>query len=504
LDDNRRFWHSSDVPPWIRELRGAARSQIALLADDYCRSYLPALEGTTDPRNRSIDQDPPWIVGGHQPELFHPGVWFKNILIDQLAKETNSLGFHAIIDHDLLRSASVRVPARDPDRNMAFATTVPLPLSRPTTPDPYLPWNDWRIDPSQIDEASQQIQRALRSIGLKQSMVPDFFQQLRTTGPDIDAAQALSQVRHRIEHRHGISNREFPMSQLCRTVSWRVFLTHCVANASELHAIYNHCLDEYRNAEGITNPTQPVPRLGRQESWVELPFWLRLPGQYARHRMWVECESARCRVAAQPNDYGRVRDWNDGFPDDSWIIWPRALMTTLFLRVFLADLFVHGIGGGQYDRLTDRIIERFLRIQPPKFVTCTATLWLEFSEIEELTEDHLARLSADLEREHHMLRSAPERFLNLDHTNEKRLWENHRHWIASIPPRGQRKSWHAEMKGLKSSIAAAVEDHRIDWQRRKQAHDGLLSQRRILQSREFAYILFGEQNLFDRLGHLAR
>ena len=25
-----------------------------------------------------------WLVAGHQPELFHPGVWAKNILIDQL------------------------------------------------------------------------------------------------------------------------------------------------------------------------------------------------------------------------------------------------------------------------------------------------------------------------------------------------------------------------------------------------------------------------------------
>ncbi len=36
---------------------------------------------------------------------------------------------------------------------------------------------------------------------------------------------------------------------------------------------------------------------------------------------------------------------------------PRALTTTLFLRTFIADLFIHGIGGGQYDRLTDRIVE---------------------------------------------------------------------------------------------------------------------------------------------------
>ena len=37
----------------------------------------------------------------------------------------------------------------------------------------------------------------------------------------------------------------------------------------------------------------------------------------------------------------------------------RALTTTMFARLFLADLFIHGIGGGIYDELTDRIIERY-------------------------------------------------------------------------------------------------------------------------------------------------
>ena len=37
----------------------------------------------------------------------------------------------------------------------------------------------------------------------------------------------------------------------------------------------------------------------------------------------------------------------------------RALTTTLFARLLLADLFLHGIGGGKYDELTDELMRRF-------------------------------------------------------------------------------------------------------------------------------------------------
>jgi hypothetical protein len=39
-------------------------------------------------------------------------------------------------------------------------------------------------------------------------------------------------------------------------------------------------------------------------------------------------------------------------------------------------LFVHGIGGAKYDRITDRIIERYYGMAPPAFACVSATLRL--------------------------------------------------------------------------------------------------------------------------------
>ncbi len=197
----------------------------------------------------------PWILGGHQPELFHPGVWFKNVLIHQLARETGSIGLHAIVDHDLARSTlsssvSLAATAVDAHRNSSPA------LAHPDTTETLLPWNAWTIDPAKIPAVTDAIREALHSVGIVASMAPEFFQQLASTKPGLDAAIAFSQVRHRIERNHGIENGEFPISALCRTEAWAQFVTYCLQHAVELNAIYNDCLDEYRQREGITNPTQ--------------------------------------------------------------------------------------------------------------------------------------------------------------------------------------------------------------------------------------------------------
>ena len=500
LNANHAFWSSGEVPSWIRDLRGAARRQLAPVAREYTNSYL---SGPLVPESE-LRENRTWIVGGHQPELFHPGVWFKNILIDRLAKETASVGLHAIVDHDLLRTATLRVPTRDTQRHIAHATLIPLPLAKPSTPDALLPWNAWQVDGSKIDRVCDEIQRALGSVGIQKSMASDFFHQLGNVDQSINAAVALSQVRHRMERRHGVGNWEFPISHLCGTAAWRTFVAHCVSHAKELNHTYNTCLEEYRAGAGITNPAQPVPRLGRQGEWVELPFWIRLPGQFTRYRMWVEFTGSRCRVAIDPGNDGTVIDWNDRFWDASWVVWPRALMTTLFLRVFVADVFVHGIGGGQYDRLTDTIIERFLRLKPPGFVTCTSTLWLEFPHADRCSDDQLAAQGASLERERQRLRSAPEHYLAWNQPDEKNLWEEHQRLRSAIPPRGQKKAWHVAMTSLKSKISAAVESHRRDWDHRKNALEARVLEQRILQSREFSYVLFEESDLFARLLTLAK
>ena len=67
---------------------------------------------------------------------------------------------------------------------------------------------------------------------------------------------------------------------------------------------------------------------------------------------------------------------------------PRALMTTMFARLFLGDWFVHGAGGAKYDRLTDRLIEAFFGMNATKYAAITATFHLPVAVPQEGLADY--------------------------------------------------------------------------------------------------------------------
>jgi hypothetical protein len=47
----------------------------------------------------------------------------------------------------------------------------------------------------------------------------------------------------------------------------------------------------------------------------------------------------------------------------------------MFIRLLLADQFVHGIGGARYDQVTDKLIARHFGLAPPRFAVTTATMY---------------------------------------------------------------------------------------------------------------------------------
>jgi hypothetical protein len=55
---------------------------------------------------------------------------------------------------------------------------------------------------------------------------------------------------------------------------------------------------------------------------------------------------------------------------------PKALALTLYTRLFVADFFVHGVGGGRYDQVTDEVIRRYFRVEPPAFGVASMTMYL--------------------------------------------------------------------------------------------------------------------------------
>jgi hypothetical protein len=529
LAQNIELFRSSKTPAWIRELRCQVRTSALETSQRYLAEYSASLfhrhcnnvPRPTELSSQRSDLEVPWIVGGHQPELFHPGVWFKNFVIDSIAKESGGIGLHTIIDHDLARAASIRVPKRDTFSGRLVQTACDLPICRSdaTRTVHQTPWHSARIDRAGLRRTLREITDSLSSLGIQNPIAVDFWGHMEQMHDGTEAAIAFSQYRHSLEIKHGLSNLELPFSRLATSEPWQAFLHHCIVHGEKLHEIYNASLQEYRAEEKISNPTQPVPPLSSRDGWFELPFWLYKIDSNVRQRLWALPDPSggnRWSLGSglNPSVFDWVIDWSTdpdrskkawvGYLRDGICVRPRALLTTMFLRCFMADLFVHGIGGGVYDRLTDAIIQRFLQMPAPSYLTCTATEWLTMSEIPEMDTKALHGQRQALHRQSQLLRSRPELFLEPNDAMDAELRMHQDTLIATVPPRGSKKRWHREITNVKTRILERVAAIRKENEEQLQRIEQRVHELRYLNSREYSFILFPESTLLPSLRQMSR
>jgi len=132
---------------------------------------------------------------------------------------------------------------------------------------------------------------------------------------------------------------------------------------------------------------------------------------------------------------------------------PKAITLTMFARLCLGDLFVHGVGGGRYDRVTDAIAEDLFGCAPTPYVVATATLHLPLpGEASGDERRGLERLLGDL-------RHNPDRHLR-DVTAAQRglvdeKWELIRA-VETMRPGADRRAATRRIREVNAQLAEAV------------------------------------------------
>ena len=197
----------------------------------------------------------------------------------------------------------------------------------------------------------------------------------------------LAQARHQLEGQWGLQTLELPQSVVCGSEPFHWFLVHLIANIERFRDCYNQAVQEYRRANRIRNAAHPVPDLVAEGPWIEAPLWIWTAEQPQRRRVFVCRRGREILVSDRAGQELRLPLTVDGDATDAverlmaWSrqgvkIRSRALVTTLWARLALSDLFLHGIGGAKYDQVTDRLIETFFGLAPPGIMVLSATLYL--------------------------------------------------------------------------------------------------------------------------------
>jgi hypothetical protein len=491
LHDNRL--RLSELAAWSGDLdfaayRQAARAEIVQAAYDYTRQY-------ADVPAPQLDPAAPLFVSGHQPQLFHPGVWYKNFLLSKLADAHGGLSLNLVIDSDVARSVAIAVPSGSVDSPRLES----VPFDRPTM---QVPFEERTIaDRGLFDSFGKRAAAAIAPL------VPDPY--VRQYWPlavaQANAGQhlglALSQSRHQQEIAWGSTNYELPQSRLCRTNAYRQFIWQLIGQARLLAEHYNAAVEAYRRTGRIRNAAHPVPNLLIDDDGVELPLWLWTAEMPERRRVFIErrgsdltlTDRQQIRLTLSTAQHGSTATATEQLADweaQGIKLRTRALANTLFARLAFADLFVHGIGGAKYDHVTDTIIGGLLGIEPPHYLTATATLRLPVPRPGVSTED--TRLLAQRLRE---LEFHAERWISDDDAPAQQLAAEKRRLIAlPISPKAARPRCQA-IRAVNQALQPHVANLRNELLTERSQLQDLLRTEKLLASREYAFCLYPAEQL---------
>jgi hypothetical protein len=324
----------------------------------------------------------------------------------------------------------------------------------------------------------------------------------RGASGESNLGRRIAQGRHRLEAAWGNDTLELPQSAVCGLREFGWFAAHMLAHLPRFRTAYNDALESYRRAHGLRNRAHPVPDLDQSDGWLEAPFWIwsaedprRMP-LFACQRSGELLISDRGRrtfslsLTADGDAAVAVEQLED-LAARGIKIRTRALATTLFARLLLSDLFLHGIGGAKYDQVTNQIAQQFFGFELPDFAAVSATLRLPICCSESSDEQYHLRQKL---RE---LNFHPERFLDGDANAAivPEIVAEKRRWISAPKTSDNARVRHEAIGAANSALQPYIAPQRQHLQERLKESAARQHACSILRSRDYSFALFPRENL---------
>ncbi|MCC9641455.1 hypothetical protein LOC71_04155 [Rhodopirellula sp. JC740] len=488
-------------------LRKDARRQIVADARRYTSAYRDVSSvalGACAPNSASCR---PIVMAGHQPTLFHPGVWFKNHTLQKIAGNCGALPINLVIDNDAASARSIRVPRL---KDLMAGTGDESNRRRGT-------WETVAYDAG--GESLPYEQAAIRDVelfqhfdsGVRRSIAPlvgdpcvtELWKHAREAIARCNIAGcALAQARHALEAEMGWQTLELPLGVAVRGVPFARFVMEIIDDIERFQDIYNSSAEHYRAWHGIRSSAHPVPNLARRDDWFEMPLWVYGNSHPQRRGVWVRREGDQYRISDAPHvgatsasnvsllvsatDRDLAAEQIAEAASPELKIRPRALVTTMFSRLVLSDLFLHGIGGGKYDQLADRILSQFFRITPPALQVVSGTIRLPGQSPDPTREDKRQQLL----RKERELQFQGENWLDPENPHQKALRDQKIALLEQMPTSGSRAAWHHQVTRLNTQISAELTAKRKETRAQRLRLEQDAATERILCSRELSFCLF--------------
>jgi len=474
--------------------RKRCRAELLEAACTYTQRILPA----SGPRSQKSCV----IAAGHQPGWHHCGIWVKQVAVSNLARTMGGTALHLMVDHD------------DCDTTMLLPDCTPGGL--------------WRLKQVNITTSQEHVAPEVRRPALrikKKAFIEKVMSHNRSgfcgcvwSKLDLSIlenekrsdciADTVTYLQALLNRALGLQILYLPVSQLCKSDAFERFVISIVTDAARFAGSYNRAAATGAD-HGNKNKHQAVTtlELNEQTGQVELPFWL-LAENGERARLYAVQRMDGCvRIGTRDNNLCSLDSKCINSPQAGltnmlrqfrYRLRPKAVSLTLFVRLFLADWFVHGIGGAGYEHITDHIITDYYGIEPLSFGIITMNMNLDVPDRSRCSAPSVRQLRHKLRE----IRYSPEKFVaaTLREKEPAKSMIAQKHRLIrnakdrSMPARLRRAAW-CSIAEVNEKLLTLADAQRLQLEKRLAATEALERSRQIADYRGYFFGLFPESRL---------
>ena len=501
----------------FKEVRKKSRKEVVGKALSFSKKFDPDIGEKINPAYQYI------IQSGHQPVFFHPGVWIKNIFLNELIKSPlldKCLGLNIILDNDICKGLNFSLPALSPTGNLKLERVNFLsPTLAPNLPFEEYPCPSLEL----ITKFNRDVIHRLKSLESENKNILNNFKIFTRCLENSSRLCSQNYKRANLGEFLGLARRlyeqdikpaylEILFSQICNSDEFLSFFLEITKNIESFSKIYNNKLDEYRKLFKIRNRAQPSPNLIIKENLIETPFWIWKEGDQ-RRKIFILREKEGNYL--YNDSYGKIflkekdslkslSSLKTFLKEKKLKIRPKALLLTLYNRLFISDLFIHGLGGAKYDLVTDEIIREFFKVEPPRFLVISCTLYPYFKSSPGVSDFKIPALKKKIRD----LEFNPERYFNkLFLTNKERIQigkqiEKKAKLIKKIeevlsPVEKRRIS--EEIKDINNLVREKIKPLKFELSKKLAEEEKKMKQSKVYTFREFPYCFFSTKTLCNLL-----
>jgi len=442
------------------------------------------------------------IATGHQATWHHSGIWAKNLATCKFAQAVDGNSLHIVLDHDICDTALV-LPRCSPDGNWhterfeieSEQKSVPLEFRRPPSKNCIKAFVD-SVTTAPPEQFCYDIWPEYLAYGFDK--IPHFY----------SIAELITYFQSMLNFGLGLNMIYLPVSKLSESDAFIDFAISIMLDAYQFAKIYNKAvIRQLCASRSNRRNTVPCLRLDRINRGIELPFWLQSPNS-KRTSLCVALEkNNRIRIGSDTNvldeldtscRIGKVDQLRNMLRRSGYCLRPKAVSLTAFIRLYLADWFVHGIGGSVYEPVTDYIIENYFGIRPLKYgiATCTQTLF-SLDSVASFTEK-----ISQLRHEFHNMKHNPERYM--DESVQKQepvvsLLRAKKEKIAQAKnrsaPTSKRKAAWKSLLQINRRLSEYTENAAIEIEKKISESEKNRISHEVCNCREYFFGLFSENKL---------